>query len=106
MARPDSARRGLACDLIEAIKKGYPAPVRAFLAKGAYANACDKQGSPAILWAVGGSKTEYLKLLLEAGMDSNVKYPGGLTPIALAEQRNRREMLDILLIAGATEGDR
>lgn len=76
------------------------------LAKGAHANACAKQGSPAILWALGGGKTECLKLLIQAGVDSNVKDPGDLASMALAEQRNRREILRILTIAGATEGDR
>lgn len=100
----DSGRHGLDYDLIEAIKKGHPALVHAFLAKGASANARDKRGSPAILWAIGGGKIEPLKLLLQAGADPNDKDGDGTTPLTLARRKNRREMLDILLAAGARNG--
>ncbi len=100
----DSGRHGLDHDLIEAIKKGHPALVHAFLAKGASANVRDKQGSPAILWAVGGGKTECLKLLIQAGCDPNAKDRDGTTPPVLAKRKKRREMLDILVAAGAREG--
>ncbi len=81
-----------------------PALAHASLAKSAHANACDKQGSPAILWAAGGGKTECLKLLIQAGADPNAKDRDGTTPPALANRENSREMLDIFLAASARDG--
>lgn len=99
----DSGRHGLDYDLIEAIKKGHVALVHAFLAKGASANAKDRRGAPALLWAIGSGKGDCVQLLLDSGADANAKDAQGLSAIALARRKNRADLLDILSVGGACE---
>lgn len=99
----DSGRHGLDYDLIEAIKKGHVALVHAFLAKGASANAKDRRGGPALMWAIGGGYADCVRLLLASGADANAKDAEGVTALALARRKNRSDLLEILLAAGASE---
>lgn len=99
----DTGRLGLDRDLIEGIKKGHPAIAHAFLAKGADPNAKDKNGGPALLWAVASGKAETVKLLLDYGADVGAKDHQGMTPLRLAKEKNRPKMIDILVAAGASE---
>jgi len=97
------ARLGPDACLIEAAKKGYPPIVKAFLAKGADANAMDGNASPALIWAVAGGSAEVLGLLIEAGAGVNTADADGMTALGLARRRKARDLEEILLAAGAAE---
>jgi hypothetical protein len=99
----DTGRHGLDYDLIEAIKKRHVALVHAFLAKGASANAKDRRGAPALLWAVGGGKADCVRLLLDFGAEANAKDAEGICALALARRKNKADLQDILRAAGASE---
>ena len=99
----DTGRHGLDHDLIEAIKKGHVALVHAFLAKGASANAKDRRGAPALLWAIGSGHGDCVRLLLNSGADANVRDAEGLSALALARRKNKPDLLEILLAAGASD---
>lgn len=58
----DGGRFDAEGNLIEGIKKGHPAIVHALLAKGADANARDRDGGPALVWAAAGGNAEIVSL--------------------------------------------
>lgn len=80
----DTGRFGLDRDLIEAVKKGHPAIVHAFIEKGASAQAKDANGGTALHWAVARGSAESVRLLLAAGADPAAKDAKGQTPLDLA----------------------
>jgi hypothetical protein len=84
----DTGRFGLDRDLIEAVKKGHPAIVHAFLEKGASALAADVKGGTALHWAVARGNLESVRLLIAAGADPAAKDATGQTPLDLAKKRN------------------
>lgn len=85
----DTGRHGLDYDLIEAIKKGHVALVHAFLAKGASANAQDRRGAPALLWAIGSGHPDCVWLLLDSGTDANARDAEGSSALALARRKKQ-----------------
>ncbi len=95
------ARDGLEKNLIEAIKKGFAPTVRAFLAKGADANAVDANGGTALIWAAAKGSGEIAAILIEAGADVNKADHGGMTPLKLAEKKNKETVAALLRDAGA-----
>ena len=96
-------RVGVDRNLIEAVKKGYPPIVQAFLAKGANVNAADGDGGTPLIWAVARGQPETVRLLLESGADANAADAEGMTALALARRRNAPELAEILLAAGAED---
>jgi hypothetical protein len=90
-------------DLIEAAKKGCPAVVAAFLAKGAELNARDERGRTALHWAVARRVPECVKQLIAAGADLDAADRDGKTALQLAQAKNLPEIVDLLLQAGARE---
>ena len=90
-------------NLIESIKKGHPAIVHAFLAKGADPNAKDANGGPAIVWAVARGKPEVVELLIARGADVNARDPDGTRALDLARRRGKEVLIEILRKAGAAE---
>lgn len=92
----DTGRFGLDRDLIEAVKKGHVALVHAFIAKGANAGARDKNGGPALHWAVGGGKPEIVAMLLAHGADPAAHDHNGLDALEVAERRGRTAIADML----------
>jgi hypothetical protein len=97
----DTGRFGLDRDLIEGIKKGHVAIVHAFLAKGANPDTRDRNGGPALHWAVGGGKLEIVRLLLDRGADTRAEDEQGQTALAVAQARGRDEIAQLLKEAGA-----
>lgn len=83
-------------DLIEAIRKGYPAVVHAFLTKGSDPNARDAKGGAALHWAAAKGSAEIVKLLLDAGADADVTDTGGKTPLELAGEKGRAKVAELL----------
>jgi len=90
-------------NLIEAVKKGCPAVVRAFLAKGADVNARDEQGGTALHWAVKRRVPECARQLIAAGADLAATDRSGLTALGLARAKNLPELAQLLSQAGARE---
>ena len=99
----DTGRFGVDRDLIEAIKKGHVALVHAFLAKGADANARDRNGGPALHWAVGGGKPDIVALLLAHGADVGARDHNGLLAREIAKRRGRDEIVALLENAQKSE---
>lgn len=92
----DTGRFGIDRDFIESIKKGHPAIVHAFIAKGADVNARDSAGGPALHWAVGGGKPEIVRLMLDHGADIRQTDRHGQTALELARKKGRIEVAAIL----------
>ncbi len=87
---------GLDRDLIEAVKKGKAAIVRAFLEKGADPNARDRNGGAALHWAAGGGKADIIRLLLDAGADTEARDHNGMTALDVARRRGRKDLAALL----------
>jgi hypothetical protein len=94
-------RVGLDRNLVEAVKKGYPPIVQAFLAKGANVNAVDDDGGTPLIWAVARGQPEIVRLLLSRGADVLAADTGGMTALKLAERKKLPEIAEILRAAGA-----
>ena len=95
--KPDMLGR----DLIEAVKRGHAAIVRAFLARGASADARDDRGGSALHWAAGGGHADIVALLLEAGADPACRDHNDLTPLDVARRRGHAEVARLLEAAMA-----
>jgi ankyrin repeat protein len=59
--------------LLQAVKDGNLPAVKTALSKGAFPNAKDEGGEPALVLAAANSHTEVVKFLLKKGADVNVK---------------------------------
>lgn len=94
--RSDPAR-----DLIEAIRKGHPAVVHAFLVKGSDANSRDGNGGSALHWAASRGTAEIVHLLLEAGADPAATDADGRTPLEVAAAKGKNKVLAVLTEAAA-----
>ena len=74
-----------------AANAGNDEAVRALLARGADANAKDKQSSTPLMFAAQGGYTQMVRMLLEAGADPNVRGTHGLTALGFAQQNGHAE---------------
>lgn len=92
----DTGRFGLDRDLIEAVKKGHPAIVHAFLVKGASARAADNNGGTALHWAVARGISDTVRLLLAEGADPAVRDATGQSPLDLARKRGNAAIVSLL----------
>ena len=54
----------------------------------AYVNSLDPQGCTALFLACENGHVETAQLLLDYGADPHIRNPEGLTPLAVARQRN------------------
>ena len=70
--------------LLEAVKNGDNASVRALLGRGANPNAADGDGTPVLMNAVVYGDAQCVRLLLEYGADPNGKNPLGATALLWA----------------------
>ena len=102
----DTGRFGLDRDLIEAVKKGEPATVHAFLAKGASANARDQRGGTALHWAAARGRLDVVALLIDHGADASSADADGETALDVARDRKRTEIVDFLASFAAPRIDR
>ncbi|MEO5373296.1 MAG: ankyrin repeat domain-containing protein [Alphaproteobacteria bacterium] len=94
-------RQGLDASLVEGVRRGSAPMVRAFLARGASADARDAHGGPALVWAVAAGEAAVVRMLIAAGADVNQADAGGITPLALAVRQDRSDIADLLRRAGA-----
>ena len=88
-------------DLIDAVKAGDTARVRALLESGVDADAAQLDGSSALLWASHRDDVETVRLLIEAGADASTGNDLGATPLWAASENGSTAVLRMLLDAGA-----
>ena len=87
--------------LIDAVKGGTAADVRARLRQKADVNAAEPDGTTALHWAVRADDQEMTRLLLRAGADPKRANRYGMTPLQLAAVNGSVTIASALLEAGA-----
>ena len=87
--------------LIDAVKQGNPATVRARLQQKVDVNAAEADGTTALHWAVRADDQELMRLLLRAGADARRANRYGVTPLQLAAVNGSVTAATALLEAGA-----
>lgn len=90
-------------NLIEAVKKGHPSIVSAFLAKGVDVNQRDSRGGTALIWAVARRVPDCVQLLIAAGAEVNARDRDGMSALKLARSKSLSQIETMLLGAGASE---
>lgn len=83
-------------DLIEAIRKGHPAVVHAFLKKGSDPDSRDANGGAALHWAASRGNAEIARLLLDAGADMAATDREGSTPLDVARSKGKGKLVELL----------
>ena len=87
--------------LVDAVKAGDAAQVRAMLEAGADAGEAELDGSTALLWASHRDDVETVRLLIEAGADASAGNDLGATPLWAASENGSAALVRTLLNAGA-----
>ncbi len=87
--------------LVDAVKLGNKATVRALLKQRADVKAAEADGTTALHWAVRADDLEMAQLLVRSGADVNASTRFGVTPISLAAINGNAAIIDALLKAGA-----
>ena len=87
--------------LVDAVKKGDAAVVRALLRQGTNVNAQEADGSTALHWAAHLDDLETADALIRASAAVNVVNDAGATPLWLATENGSAVMVGRLLEAGA-----
>jgi ankyrin repeat protein len=87
--------------LIQAVKQGNTATVRALVSKGTNVNASAVDGTTALHWAVQDDNEEMVKLLLRAGAKVQTAATHGVSPLTLACINGNPKTIKLLLDAGA-----
>jgi uncharacterized protein len=96
-----TAAAGADLRLLDAVKKGDAAAVRALLAQHADVNARQPDGATALAWAAQRDDIESANLLIRAGANANLANEYGATPLSLACAKGSVVMVEMLLQAGA-----
>ncbi len=96
-----AAGAGLDLPLIEAVRQGDAAAVRALLDDPVDVNAREAGGATALHWAVRADRLDLAELLITAGGDVTAANAFDVTPLSLAAVNGSAEMLAALLAAGA-----
>jgi uncharacterized protein len=86
--------------LIDAVKRGDTAGVKAWLAKKADVNAPAVDTSTPLDWAVKSNNLELVNLLIDAGANVNAETRYKITPLALACTNGNAAIIERLLKAG------
>src|SRR6266513_1903830 len=87
--------------LVDAAKARNTAEVLKLLGQGANANAKDKAGWTALLWAAYFGRTDTVRALLEKGADVNARGADGMTALMNAASADYRDIVHSLLEKGA-----
>jgi ankyrin repeat protein len=87
--------------LIDAIKSGNTASVRALLKTRLNVNTPELDGMTALHWAVRGNDVETVRLLIRAGANAKASSRYGVTPLSLAALNGNATIAEILIKAGA-----
>jgi hypothetical protein len=83
-------------NLIEAIKRKQLAAAHAYLELGASPDATDKNGGPALHWAVASRQTAIVRLLLDHGAEHGRQDKTGKTARDIAKIRGNSDIVKIL----------
>jgi cytohesin len=97
-AKPDIEDEAGLTALAYAATRGHLDSVKTLLVRAKADPNAGKAGAP-LFWAV--SKSECLKLLLEAGAKPNIKRDGGQTPLLIAAEKSDYESALLLIMHGA-----
>ena len=76
----EAEKKGRGDALIEAVRKGDGPAASALLGEGADANARDRSGTTALMWAALDASPDTMKVLLEKGADVNARNEAGARP--------------------------
>ncbi len=87
--------------LVNAVKEGNLAAVRALIEKGLNVNAAEVDSTTPLHWAAHGNHVDIAGLLIGAGADVNAANRYGVRPLSLACINGNRAMIERLLRAGA-----
>src|SRR5689334_9770027 len=88
--------------LLKAAKNGDIKGLCALLAAGAKVDACDGQGTTALMFAANLGYTEIVRSLLDAGANINLKRKlYGLTALMLAASAKQLDIVQLLVSRGA-----
>jgi ankyrin repeat protein len=87
--------------LIDAVKAGNAATVRALAKQRALVNATEADGTTALHWAARLDRIELVHTLIRAGAPVNTKNRYAITPLSLAAVNGSAAVVDALLKAGA-----
>ena len=87
--------------LMDAVKDGDTAAVRALLDEGADVNAAEVDGTTALHWAVHRDHVDVTDLLIRAGADVGAENRYGVAPLSLACLNGSEALVAKLLQAGA-----
>ena len=87
--------------LVDAAKARNTAEVQKLLGEGADANAKDKAGWTALIWAAYFGRTDTVRTLLEKGADVNAKGKDGMTALMNAASADYQDIVHSLLEKGA-----
>jgi uncharacterized protein len=90
-----------AAELVEAVRRGDAAAVRAQIARGADVNAAEADGTTALHWAAHRSDADTARLLIDAGANVRALNRYGVPPLWLAAVNGHAGIIGMLLKAGA-----
>jgi len=92
---------GNSLPLIDAVRSGNVASVRALLKQRVDVNDATADGTTALHWAVQANANELAQLLITAGAKANAANRYGVTPLTLAATNGNAVLTEALLKAGA-----
>jgi ankyrin repeat protein len=87
--------------LIDAVKAGDRAAIRALIAQGVDVNGPEPDGTTALHWAAESGDLETVRALLKASANARVANRNRITPLSLAASNGSAAMIAALLAAGA-----
>src|ERR1700674_113384 len=85
---------GNSVKLVDAVKQGNRAAVRALITERANVNAAEPDGMTPLHWAVRGDDLQTAQLLIRAGANVKATSRYGITPISLAAQNGNAPLVE------------
>jgi len=98
-----NAFAGLNEDLLNAAKNGNINKAKTLISKGANANAKEKDGGTALMFAAEEGYPDIVKLLIDKGANVNAKDKKGKTALMYAKKNGYTDVIKFLKAHGAKE---